>query len=252
MLSIWTIAHREYRQHFISPVAYVVSVLFLLILGIIFVNQLDIYLRFYNPTYQPAAPDIDIFIGPLISILLFVTPAISMRSLSEEQKTGTIELLLTAPIREWELILGKWLGSLLFALTLLGSTLVYPLILNHLLEPGIDWGTLAAAYIGVILLVGAMLALGVTMSAFFSNQIATYFATLGILLFFWLFGIFLQSTSSSPAISEVLRRLGFAPHLVTSFLRGFIALEDVVYFLSVTFLALFIGKTSLEVRRWSG
>ncbi len=248
MHNAWTIARREYRLYFISPIAYVVSALFLLILGIIFVSQLDIYLRFYHPVYQPTVPDIDIFIGPLISILLFVTPAITMRSVSEEKKNGTIELLLTAPVRDWEVILGKWVGTFLFALTLLGMTLIYPLILNRLLDPGIDWGALIAAYSGLILLVATMLAFGVAVSSFFSNQIVTYFATLSILLFFWLFGIFLQSTSSSSF--EALRYLSFPPHIVTSFLRGFITLKDVVYFLSMTFLALLIGKTSLEMRRW--
>lgn len=248
MHNAWTIARREYRLYFVSPTAYVVSALLLLILGIIFVSQLDVYLRFYHPVYQPTVPDIDIFIGPLISILLFVTPAITMRSLSEEKKTGTIELLLTAPIRDWEVILGKWLGTFLFALTMLGTTLIFPLILNRLLDPGIDWGALIAAYSGLIFLIATMLAIGIAVSSFFSSQIATYFATLSILLFFWLFGIFLQSTNSSSI--EMLRYLSFPPHIVTSFLRGVIALKDVVYFLSMTLLALFIGKISLELRRW--
>jgi len=157
---------------------------------------------------------------------------------------------LTTPIREWEFVFGKWLGTFLFALTLLGLTLIYPLILNHLLDPGIDWGTLIAAYAGLIFLTATMLAFGVAVSSFFSNQIVTYFATLSILLFFWLFGVLLQPTSSSSISEEALRYLSFAPHMVTSFLRGFVALKDVVYFLSMTFLALLIGKTSLEMRRW--
>ena len=120
MRNIWTIAKREYKLYFISPVAYVIAFLFLIWIGrIFFLNMKD---AIQQAMYQPYVPTATVAIGPMILILVFTMPAITMRLLAEEQRSGTIELLLTAPVRDWDVVVGKWLGAFLYMLTLLVIT----------------------------------------------------------------------------------------------------------------------------------
>jgi len=242
MRNIWIIARKEYKQYFISPIAYAVAFMIFLIVGIIF------YANIQAAIAQQYAPGIDIVVGPLVTILLFTTPAITMRMISEENRTGTMELLLTAPVRDSELIIGKWLGGLLFVVTILLITWIYPLVLNLLVKPGIDQGILISSYVGLILLMAAILSIGVATSSLFSNQIAAFFACLGILLIFWLIGLPAQALGSTGG--GLLNYLDLSQHFYNSFYTGVIDLKDVIYYLSVTSLALFLGTISIETRRW--
>jgi ABC-2 type transport system permease protein len=187
-------------------------------------------------------------IGPMVTVMLFVTPALTMRLIAAEQGEGTIELLLTAPVRDWELVLGKWLGGFLFMVTLLAVTLIYPFILHQLVDPGIDQGVLIANYLGLTLMSGSLIAVGVAMSSLFKNQTAAFFATLGIMLLLWLIGISSQAAGSLG--SQVLMYLDFRSHFYDTLYRGVIDLSDVVYYLSLTSLALLLGSVFVEVRRW--
>jgi len=242
MRNIWVIAEKEYKHYFISPVAYAIALAIMLILGVLF------YANMLAAAYQQYAPGVQIIIGPLITLLLFTTPAITMRTIADEQKTGTLELLLTAPVRDWEVVVGKWLGGVLFILTLLVLTWFYPIILNQLISPGIDQGLMLTGYLGLLLLSSAFLAIGVMASSFFSNQIAAFFATLGLLLVVWMIGYPSLATGSSGG--ELLRYLDMSEHFYPTFFRGIIDLKDIVYYLSVTALALFLGSVSVEMRRW--
>lgn len=242
MRNIWIIARKEYQQYFISPVAYAVAFMIFLIIGIIF------YANIQAAIAQQFAPGIDIVVGPLVTILLFTTPAITMRMISEENRTGTMELLLTAPVRDSELIVGKWLGGFLFIVTLLIITWIYPLVLNMLVKPGIDQGVLISSYLGLLLLMAAIIAIGVATSSLFSNQIAAFFACLGVLLIFWLIGLPAQAVGSTAG--GLLNYLDLSQHFYNSFYVGVIDLKDVIYYLSVTCLALFLGTISIETRRW--
>lgn len=245
MRNVWIIARREYQHYFISPVAYVVAFLFLLVLGWFFYQGLvqSIQYAFYNPS----APGAQIIISPMVTLLLFTMPAITMRSIAEEQRMGTMELLLTAPVKDWELVVGKWLGGFLFVLTLLVVTWVYPIVLNSMVEPGIDQGLLVAGYLGLVLMVGSLLAVGVAVSALFANQIAAFFVSLAIVLAIWL--IRPQSEVPTGLGNQVLSYLNFIDHYLT-FFRGTIDLSDVVYYLSLTALGLFLGTVFVEIRRW--
>jgi ABC-2 type transport system permease protein len=242
MRNIWTIAKREFKLFFISPIAYAVAFMILLILGIIF------YSNIVAASVQQYAPGIQIIVGPLITLLLFTTPAITMRSLADEQKTGTLELLLTAPVRDLELIIGKWLGCFLFVLTIILATIIYPILLNTMVQPGIDQGLLVTNYLGLALLAGAFLAVGVAMSSLFSNQIAAFFATLGVLLLFWMISYPAQAMGAMGG--NFLRYLDMTEHFYPTFYTGVIELKDVMYYLSVIVLGIFIGKTAIETRRW--
>jgi ABC-2 type transport system permease protein len=242
MRNIWIIAEKEFKHFVISPIAYAIAFAILLILGILF------YANILSASQQQTAPTISIILGPLWTLLIFTTPAITMRTLAEEQKTGTLEILLTAPVRDWEVVVGKWLGGMLFIVILLLLTWFFPLILNQLVKPGIDQGIMATGYLGMLLLTSAFLAIGVMTSSLFSNQIAAFFASLGILLVLWLINAPAQAMGGAG--SDLLNYLSISDHYFNNFYRGVIDLKDIVYFVSVTALALFFGSVSVETRRW--
>jgi ABC-2 type transport system permease protein len=183
-----------------------------------------------------------------------------MRSLSDEARSGTLELLLTAPIRDYELVVGKWLGGLLFILSILAITLIFPIILNGivigkftllppLVTPGIDRKLMLSSYLGVILAAASFLALGVGISAIFTNQIAAFFATFALFFILWfMMSLFTNIVQGSG--SEVFNYLNMSAHFTDAFNTGSIKLTDVVYFLSLIALGLFTGTTAVEIRRW--
>jgi ABC-2 type transport system permease protein len=243
MRNIWTIASREYKLYFSSPAAYMVAFMLLLILGFLFYNQV------MSGMIQQVPPTIQVVVGPLVTLLLFATPGITMRLLAEEQRLGTMELLLTAPVRDWELVVGKWLGGFLFMLTVLALTWLFPIILNKITSPGIDQGMLLSGYIGVALLTAALVAIGTAVSSLFSNQIAAFFATLGVFLILWLISLPAQA-GGGGASADLLRYLDMGEHFYNTFYNGIVDLSGVVYYLSITALALFLGTISVETRRW--
>jgi ABC-2 type transport system permease protein len=244
MRNIWIIARKEYKSYFISPVAYAVALTIFLFLGIIF--YANILLTSNNPQYIPS---VTIILSPLMTLFLFTLPALTMRSIADERRTGTMELMLTAPVRDWELVIGKWLGGYLFVLTIILITWVYPIVLNLLIKPGIDQGLMLAGYLGLFLVSSSIISIGIAASSLFSNQIAALFTTWGILLVLFIISYPAQALGSTG--SELLRYLDFSGHFYNSFFQGIIEITDVVYYVSVTTLALFLGSISVQVRRWS-
>jgi ABC-2 type transport system permease protein len=221
-----------------------VAFFFMLILGWFFYSALrDAIIQ---AAYQPYAPGVQIIISPMVTLLLFVMPAITMRTIAEEMRMGTMELLLTAPVKDWELVVGKWLGAFLFMLTLLAVTWIFPIVLNFLVKPGIDQGILLTGYLGLILMVASLVAVGVFISSLFNSQVVVFLISLAIVLFFWL----VRPPSTATGISsQILTYLNFIDHYL-NFYRGTIDLSDIVYYLSLTSLALFLGTMSVEIRRW--
>lgn len=246
MRNIWTIAKREYKIYFNSPLAYIVMLIILGVIGIIFAYNLINLTS--NPFGSSQAPDISIVTGPMAFMLVFSVPALTMRLLADEQRMGTMELLLTAPVRDAELVIGKWLGSFLFVLTLIAITLIFPLILHNLTTPGIDQQLMLSSYLGIILVAAAFLAIGVSISAMFSNQFAAFFLSMGVLVILWfLIGIPAQLFFSG---ADFFRYIDMNSRFYDSLNRGIINLSDIVYFLSVTALGLFIGALAIDIRRW--
>lgn len=245
MRNVWIIARREYKYFFISPVAYAFVFLFMLLLGVFF--YLNLRGAILQAAYQAYAPDVQIIIGPMVTLLLFVMPAFTMRTIAEEMRSGTMELLLTAPVKDWELVVGKWLGAFLFMLSLLVFTLIFPLVLNFLVKPGIDQGLLVAGYLGLIMMVASMIAVGVFISSIFSNQVVAFIVSLGVVLVLWFVSQF--ASTAAGLGNQLLNYLDFPGHF-NNFYQGIINLSDVVYFLSLTALALLLGSVSIEIRRW--
>lgn len=246
MRNIWIIAKREYDQYFASPVAYMIMFVIYLVIGIFF--YLNMSFAFAQMQY---APTVQIVLAPMATLLVLAVPAITTRLLAEEQRLGTIELLLTAPVRDWELVLGKWLGAFFLVLTILAFTLIFPIILNNLVDPGIDQGMLIAGYVGILLLAAAFTAVGVFISALFSNQIAAFATTMGALIFlWWVVGPIAQVLGATSAVGRFFSYIDLSDHFFSGFISGMIDLTQVVFAVSLTALALFGASMVLEVRRW--
>lgn len=235
MRNTLAIAERELKAYFVSPIAYVLTALFLLISGYLFsvilLNTNEASLRY--------------LVSNLSVIWLFITPALTMRLLAEEARSGTIELLLTNPVRDVEVVLGKYLGVLGLLLVMLAFTLYYPALLFIFGNP--DRGPMVAGYLGVILQAAAFLAVGLLASSLTQNQIVAAVLTFAILLIMWL-SESVANFIGKPA-SDVMRYLSVTSHS-QDFARGVIDTTHVVYFLSVVAAALFLTFLSLQTRRW--
>ncbi|MBP7692455.1 MAG: ABC transporter permease subunit [Anaerolineales bacterium] len=243
MRNIWTIAKREFNQYFVSPAAYVVAFVFLIVLGIIFYGQLASSVLFGG------GPQVVQWVfGPFVTLLLFLSPGVTMRLLAEEQRIGTMELLLTAPLREWELVLGKWLAAFAFMALMVFFTIFYFIIVNAYTTPGLDRGAILAAYAGFLLMTAALLAIGVFTSSLFANQIAAFFATMGVALVLWLLGFLFQNQTG--AVADVVNYIDLSGHFYNNFYAGVVDLADVVYFVSTAALFLFLTTRVIESRRW--
>jgi gliding motility-associated transport system permease protein len=247
MRNVWTIARREIKLFFASTVAYIIGLLILLICGIYFVLVIYLAGQSVYTSGAAAAPGPDLVVGLLAFLFLLAIPALSMRLMADEHRNGTLELLLTAPVHEWELVVGKWLGSFLFVLIIIVITMIYPIVLNNLVTPGIDQGLMIANYLAITLIAAAFLAIGTAVSSFFNNQFAAFFATLAVLFFLWVVigwpSVVMQGSGG------VFDYLSMSKHF-SSMQSGTIALSDLVYYLSLTALGLFLGSVAIETRRW--
>ncbi len=237
MRNVWTITSRELKAYFVSPVAYAVSALFLVLMGALFT---------LNISYTRDASMRDTF-GTMTFIALLIAPALTMKLLAEEQRMGTIELLLTSPVHDWQVVLGKYLGSLLlYVIMLLVPTLYYVLLLVFFGSP--DLGPIATSYLGLLLLGGSFLAIGVFTSALTQNQIIAFFASWVILILLWI----ANAASGVGGISPLTDALSYlaVPQHMDDFFRGVLDTTHVVYGLSVIVVSLFAATQVLQTRRW--
>lgn len=237
MRNVWTITSRELNSYFVSPVAYVVSAAFLLISGVLFSlilnSTMDASLRgtFSNITF----------------ILILIAPILTMKLLAEEQRMGTLELLLTSPVHDWQVVVGKFLGSLiLFVVMLLGPTLLYVVLLTTFGKP--DYGPILSSYLGVLLLGGAFLSIGVLSSSLTQNQVVAGFLGIVFLLLMWISDA-LSRIVGGGAVGDALTYLSITQHY-NNFLQGVINTQDLIYPLSVIAVALFTATQVLQTRRW--
>jgi len=244
MSNIWTIAIKEYKSFFHSAIAYVIGVVVFLSLGIYFWVLLS-----YSIQTQAYVPEMQVLLDWIIFPLFFISvPVLTMRTISDENRTGTLELILTAPVRDWELVVGKWLGTYMFFLSIIALTWIYPLMLNFIVDPGIDQSMLIALYTGISLLTAAITAVGVFVSSLFKNPVPAMLASLGMMILLWIIGA--PGNYTSGFVSELFKYLSITGHYYGSFYNGVIDLKDVIYFISLTILALFLGSRVIEARRW--
>jgi ABC-2 type transport system permease protein len=245
MGNVWTIAKREYKHYFNSPIAYVVAFAMLIGIGAYFA----IYIVYAANSMGQVTPTLEPFLWFLGFLLFFAIPPLTMGSIAGEAQAGTMELLLTAPVRDWELVVGKWLGGFLFIISVIAVTWIFPIILNAIVDPGIDQGMLVTGYLGLVLLAAAILGLGVMISSIFSNWVASLLITWLLMFFAWfLFGIFAQ-VIPAPA-NTLFSYLDLRAHFEKNFLTGVIDLTDMVFYVTMTALTVFLGSVLVEVRRW--
>ncbi|MFW6067268.1 MAG: ABC transporter permease [Myxococcota bacterium] len=229
------IAQRQFRSYFNGPVAYIVLCLMLLALGI-----------FFWPSFflKGRASVRDLF-SVLSIILIFGAPAMSMGLLAEEKRTGTIELLITMPVREAEVIIGKYLGVLGLYAVLLVLTLPYPISVSTL--GNLDWGPVWSGYLGIFLEGAALLAIGVAASSWTENQLVAFFVALVIGGLLWIVDRFVMF--APVGIASVLEWLSLEFHR-EPLSRGVIDTRDLLYFITLATFALLLAFRALESRRW--
>jgi ABC-2 type transport system permease protein len=254
MRNIGILAWKEFKRYFSSPIAYVLAAVLFLFLGVVFSANLS---QTVSNTYSAQTMEGTAVLGAMLTMLLFSTPAVTMGLLAEENGQGTLELLLTAPVRDSELIVGKWLGSLLFSTVILALTWVYPIFLQAVTKPnGIDQGPLVSSYIVLFLLVGALLAIGVGISSLFNNVTAAFFASLVVGLGLWISGLvtsmlqYMGSMGGTSALGSVLQYLDFTSHFYNTAYIGVLDLKDIVYYISIIVLMLFFATRVIESKRW--
>lgn len=230
------IARRQFRSYFNGPSAYIVISVVLILLGVFFWNT---FFLFGRATVREMFTLLPIF-------LVLAAPAMTMGLLAEEKRTGTIELLITMPVRDSEVIVGKFLGVLGLYTVLLLLTLPYPLSVATL--GNLDWGPVLSGYLALLLEGAAMLAVGLLASSWTDNQLVALFVGAAICFGFWVLDRFLPFLPLGAA--SVFEWLSFDVHF-RSMARGVIDTRDLVYFISVIGLALAMAFRSLESRRWS-
>jgi ABC-2 type transport system permease protein len=279
--NILAIAWREIRTYFTSPLAYVIIGIFLALSGYIFWAHLvrfsELCLRFgSNPYFLNQLNVNDMVIRPLFGslgiIFLFMIPAVSMRLLAEERKTGTAELLFTSPVTTAQVVLGKYLGAAFLLLAMIGVTLSYPvLIMTSNASP--DMKPTLVGYLGVFLMGLSFLGVGLLISSMTENQIIAGVGAFGVSLGLWIlpwiaesatvtlaslmnsvtFGLWerLHLGLGGPTLGDLLNKISFVDHL-KDFQKGIFDTEHAVFYLSVVFLSLFLTQRVVDSQRWRG
>jgi ABC-2 type transport system permease protein len=253
------IFNRELRAYFSSSIAYVVITMFLIITGYFFYNLIATFsvISFQAQANPMMARQYNLLninetvvrplFGNISIIMLLMTPLLTMRLLAEERKAGTMELLLTYPVRDIEVVTGKFLACFTVFLAMIFSTFIYPALLVFLGEP--ELMPIITGYIGLILLGAAFIALGLFTSSLTENQIIAASLAFGILFVFWLMSY--SVTLVSPALGQVISYIAITEHL-ESLAKGVVDTEDIIYYLLFVTLFLFLTLRSLESKRWRG
>lgn len=255
MSNIIAIAQKEIRAYFASPIAYVVIGLFALLFGWFYVSILN---WFVNQGLQmsmgmgPASMNVNQqMIRPLLLnmtvVLLFVLPMITMRTYSEEKRSGTIELLLTSPVSDIEIIVGKFLGAMTLYAAMLGVTLIYIGVLFAVGNP--EWKPVATAYLGLLLLGGCFISVGMLISSFTKNQIVAGMLTFAVFLLLWV--IDWIGSFAGPTVEQLVNYLSITQHF-DDFAKGVIDTKHLIYYVSFITFGLFLTAKSVDSERWRG
>jgi len=235
MQNIKTIYLKELRSYFNSPIAYIVIIVFLIIAGYFFTNGL----------FQNNLATLRSLFDIIPFIFLFFIPAITMRLFSEEKKQGTIELLLTKPITDYELVAGKYLAAFVLTLITLLPTLLYFIVV--LLLGRIDIGTVIGGYLGLIFTAGVYIGIGLFASSLTENQVVAFIVSFVVIFALFMMGKILMQLS--PALVSAIEYISTDYHFV-NISRGVIDSRNLIYYFSMIAFTLFLTKVSLESRKW--
>ena len=238
MRNVLAIAGKEFRSYFNSTIAYIFMVVFLILASLLFFE-----LQKFFVIGQATLRD---FFGLVPIVMLFFVPAISMRMWAEERKIGTLETLMTLPVRNWEVVLGKFLASLSFLLITIALTFPLPLMVAALGHP--DPGALICGYLGLGLLGAAYLAIGLWISSLTENQIVAFIASAVICLMLFIIGVDIFLTALPKWMIPFFKGISLGSRF-SSIERGVIDLRDLIYYVSIIGFFLFLNVRSVELRK---
>ena len=256
MTNVVAIAHKELKGYFASPIGYVLVGFWVFLFGAFFVNVLGYFMRMSLQMGQmgggPQTVNVnEMMIRPLLQnvtvLMLMVLPMVTMRTYSEEKRSGTIELLLTSPLTDFQIILGKFLGALALYAVMLLITLLPVAALFFFGNP--EWKPIATGYLGLLLMGASFISLGLFVSSLTRNQIVAVVATLSVFLLLWIIDWF--STFAGPRASAVLEYLSIVRH-GEDFWKGVLDTTHLVYYLSFITFGLFLTVKSVDSERWRG
>jgi ABC-2 type transport system permease protein len=255
MRNILAIAHKELKSYFSSPIGYVLIGLWVLLYGYFYISILAYFVRasmMGQMGQGPQAVNVNQdLIRPLFYnvtiMVLFVLPGVTMRTYSEEKRSGTIELLLTSPVSDFQIIMGKFLGAMALYAAMLAVTLIHIGILFVYGTP--EWKPIATAYLGFFLLGGCFISLGLFISSLTKNQIVAAMATFAVFLMLWVINWI--GTFVGPTTQAVLAHLSLTDHF-DDFAKGIIDTKHVIYYLSFMAFGLFLTAKSVDSERWRG
>lgn len=254
MNNVLAIAQRELRSYFASPIAYVVVGLFAFIFGYFYIVMLSYFLQQSMQSAMGGGGPMNVnrdliryALQNIAVVILFLVPLITMRSYSEEKRSGTIELLLTSPLSDLQIMLGKFFGALALYGVMLAITLIHIGLLFAYGNP--EWRPLLSCYLGLLLLGGSMIAVGLFFSSLTKNQIVAAVLTFVTLLLLWI--IDWSTTFTSSGLGAVLNYLSLTSHL-DDFTKGVIDTKHLVYYLSFITFGLFLTSRAVDSERWRG
>ena len=253
MRNMWIVCQKELRSYFVSPIAYILFIIYAVIFGFFFWNMVGAFVYYSMESqmrgemYPMNLNDqvIRQLFGNINVINLLIIPLMTMRLFAEEKRNGTIELLATSPIRDGEVIFGKWLASVMLYAAMLVFTCLNFLFLFKYGNP--DWKPMAVSLLGVLLQAAALLAIGIFISTLTKNQIIAGAGTFGVCLLIFVLGWVGEFQYSTWA--QVMTYMSTTTHM-QSFLKGVIDTKDAIYYVSAIFLGLFLTARSLESLRW--
>lgn len=235
MKNVWTITKREYTAYFLSPIAYVYIITFLVVSNWLF----------FRGFFLMNQADLRPFFGMMPWVFLFYIPAVAMGKWAEEKKAGTLEILLTLPIKDLEAVIAKYLAALLLVVTSIIMTLPLPITVASL--GNLDWGPVIGGYLGLVLLGGAYLAIGLFVSSLTENQIIAFITGVVVSFIFFILGEPMVTSSLPSALMGLFQYMGLGEHF-QSIGRGVIDTRDVIYYFSVIFIFLWLNLKAVEAR----
>ncbi|MGH9775938.1 MAG: ABC transporter permease [Candidatus Acidiferrales bacterium] len=254
MRNVYSIFRKEMGHYFVSPVAYVIIGLFLAVSALFFTVALAGFMQYSLEASFQGMTDLDVpgrvlqsFFGITSTLFLFFLPMLTMGVYSEERKRGTMELLMTSPISDLQLVLGKFFASLALVVVMLIPTTLYSVFMFLYSEPRPPWKMLLAGYIGLLLLGGALLAIGSLLSSLTENQLIAAVFTFVLLLVLWVIDSLVRNGTGVAA--EAIRYLSLTRHY-DEFTRGIIDTTGVIYYLSLIGFSTFLTVRALDAMRW--
>jgi ABC-2 type transport system permease protein len=254
MGNIFAIAQKEVKSYFASPIAYVIIGFFALVFGWFYIVSINFFLMQAMQMGVPGQGQVNIntmAIRPLLQnvtvVALFVLPLITMRTYAEEKRSGTIELLLTSPLTDLQIIMGKFLGAVALYGLMLAVTLIHMGVLFIYGNP--EWKPIATGYLGLLLMGASFISLGLWISSLTRNQIVAGMVTFAVFLLLWT--VTWAVDSAGPTMQKVLTAISITDHF-DDFSKGVIALRHIVYYLSFITFGLFLTAKSVDSERWRG